>query len=201
MIYFVREELSGRVKIGYAADPAKRVAELATGSPGPLVLMGTVPGERQEEATLHAHFAQWRRHREWFEGHRDLLRGIGLLLVSQGTPTTVQDELGRRQGCRYGLKGVRVVTVWEPGRVFVIDHSVWDRRHNLDLDLAIVPEEEWEAWTHRHDHLAEPRTGRGFITICAGRVPIERALAGVNAADAVLLSDWPAPCPCWRDQS
>src|SRR5262245_56445037 len=57
-------------------------------------------------------------------------------------PRTVADELERRKGCRYGLRGVRIGVRGEPGVVYVCDGSAWDRHGKLRLDL--VPAVRWE---------------------------------------------------------
>lgn len=67
MIYLIRCELTGLVKIGYtAADAVKRMADLQVGSPTPLKLLDALPGSRVTEKRLHAHFGADRQHGEWF---------------------------------------------------------------------------------------------------------------------------------------
>jgi hypothetical protein len=64
MIYFIQSGL--RVKIGYAADPWKRLKDLQTGSAETLHLAAVLEGERDYEQFLHQHFAPYRLHGEWF---------------------------------------------------------------------------------------------------------------------------------------
>lgn len=59
MIYFVRAEQIGYIKIGLheSDDPKGRVRELQVGSPVKLTLLGTIPGDRGTESDLHRRFA------------------------------------------------------------------------------------------------------------------------------------------------
>jgi Meiotically Up-regulated Gene 113 (MUG113) protein len=54
------------IKIGRALDPFARRAALQHGSPVKLDLWCVVPGGADLEGTLHQHFAEERRHGEWF---------------------------------------------------------------------------------------------------------------------------------------
>lgn len=64
MIYLVKA--AGRYKIGTAADPERRLAEMQTGSPVRLFLLATGPGGHEREAQIHLAYASKRRHGEWF---------------------------------------------------------------------------------------------------------------------------------------
>lgn len=87
MIYFIRNERSGDIKIGYAAsNPLARMRQLQTATPDRLVMLGFVEGDRGREASLHR---QWktlrlRRDREWFTPDIELETAIRELLESEG---------------------------------------------------------------------------------------------------------------------
>jgi hypothetical protein len=57
------------VKIGYAADPRKRLGDLQVGCPFPLVLLDIFPTDnaREIEAALHSRFSAERMQGEWFD--------------------------------------------------------------------------------------------------------------------------------------
>lgn len=59
------------MKIGYATDPARRLAELQTGSSHRLRSLAVGEGGRSREAALHVEFGRWRRHGEWFRLPRE----------------------------------------------------------------------------------------------------------------------------------
>lgn len=77
-IYFVQTGVydDDPVKIGMADSVSARLAQLQTGSPWPLRLLGVVPGGAVEERDLHRRFAHLRLRGEWFEGAPELLAAI-----------------------------------------------------------------------------------------------------------------------------
>jgi hypothetical protein len=56
----------GPIKIGIAGDVAARMAQLQTGSPFELYLMGYVPGGKKLERELHQKYAHLHLRGEWF---------------------------------------------------------------------------------------------------------------------------------------
>lgn len=77
-VYFIQAG-EGPVKIGWALDPKKRLAELQTGCPSELRLIGTWPGDRELEKSAHQHFAEHRLRGEWFRPTRDVLAASSML--------------------------------------------------------------------------------------------------------------------------
>ena len=67
MIYFVRAVGTDLVKIGHTdRDVGKRVRALQTGSAYGLELLAAFTGGPEAERALHAQFATFRAHGEWF---------------------------------------------------------------------------------------------------------------------------------------
>ncbi|RAK51612.1 GIY-YIG nuclease family protein [Phenylobacterium soli] len=66
MIYVIRDSLSGYVKIGYAADPWRRLAKIQSDTPGEVRLVVSEEGDEEREAELHQQFAHCRTRGEWF---------------------------------------------------------------------------------------------------------------------------------------
>ncbi len=68
MIYFIEAIGVGNIKIGFTDhdDAVVRMAQLQTGSPVPLRLLGTIPGSLEDEKDLHRSFASARVTGEWF---------------------------------------------------------------------------------------------------------------------------------------
>jgi len=66
-VYFMRAGSDGLVKIGCATDVEKRRAELQTGCPATLEVIATIPGGRDREKALHAHWKHRRVRGEWFK--------------------------------------------------------------------------------------------------------------------------------------
>jgi hypothetical protein len=69
--YIVRATLTRLYKIGRTMDIAARLAELRTGSPDALELVASFPEDYESE--LHAKFAAFRRHGEWFAESPELV--------------------------------------------------------------------------------------------------------------------------------
>jgi uncharacterized protein (UPF0335 family) len=64
-IYFAASLDAGRLKIGLSNNTAERIATLARECRG-LEMLGTTPGNRQEELRTLERFAEWRIEGEWF---------------------------------------------------------------------------------------------------------------------------------------
>lgn len=73
-VYFAQAD--DRVKIGWSKHVASRLAQLQTGSPTPLKLLGAIPGARAAERRLHEQFAHLRLTGEWFRAAPELLDHI-----------------------------------------------------------------------------------------------------------------------------
>ena len=71
-VYFVQSGSDGPIKIGWSQDVARRIAELQTANAHALVLLGTVPGTMEDEATIHVHFAHLRMEAEWFRNSSEI---------------------------------------------------------------------------------------------------------------------------------
>lgn len=70
--YFVQSESGGPIKIGYTRqDPSQRLANLQTGSPTILKIVGLIEGN--VESSLHVKFASDRIHGEWFNPSQKIL--------------------------------------------------------------------------------------------------------------------------------
>lgn len=54
-------------KIGFSTNPEARVAELQTGNPRTLSLLGTIPGTVEDEAAMHQRYIHHNVLQEWFE--------------------------------------------------------------------------------------------------------------------------------------
>jgi hypothetical protein len=87
-IYFIEADGLGRVKIGSAKDPAKRLKELQTGSPARLRILATIQTDdpRRLEHRLHKTFMDARILGEWFHATRTLTRIID---AAAGIPTEI----------------------------------------------------------------------------------------------------------------
>lgn len=86
MIYFIQSaDGTGPIKIGFAVDPQKRIAEIQRMSPTRLRTLATIDGDRATESVLHRGFSHLRAYGEWFRPEQELLDFIAD--PSQGVPT------------------------------------------------------------------------------------------------------------------
>lgn len=76
-VYFIRSGngKSAPIKIGIAQNPEKRITELQTGNPNPLLLLCKAPVNSRKQAEflereLHNYFSYCRMEGEWFRGDK-----------------------------------------------------------------------------------------------------------------------------------
>jgi hypothetical protein len=67
-IYFVKESLSGFIKIGYYGDNLmSRIRTLKSSNPNPLLILGVIPrADMLYEKNLHNRFIKYNYENEWF---------------------------------------------------------------------------------------------------------------------------------------
>jgi excisionase family DNA binding protein len=86
-VYFVEAGENGPIKIGHTdASVASRISWLQTGSPVPLRLLASMPGDRDVEAKLHGKFVNTRIRGEWFERTETLMRIIRRYAIATKKP-------------------------------------------------------------------------------------------------------------------
>ena len=71
-LYFIEAVNTGYIKIGRSANPDQRLAQLSTGSPNQLVILGKISGGAALEAELHRRFESLREKGEWFKTSNEL---------------------------------------------------------------------------------------------------------------------------------
>jgi hypothetical protein len=169
IVYFIHDEEGGKVKVGFTADLAERQRQARTFNANRLVLLGTVQGDRKDESRIQQTFQSWHIQGEWFRADDAFLDAVRIMVASRGTARTVQDELLRRNNCRFGLAGVMVAMNGTAHQPFRILSSSWGANSQLLLKL-------------------EPADVPGDDDFVLTRVPASRC---------ALLSDWPVTCRCW----
>ena len=78
VVYFVRAETLGLIKIGATLDLSDRLKTLQVGSPDKLTCVGAIyaPDAFDQEKRLHARLRDHWSHGEWFHPHADILELI-----------------------------------------------------------------------------------------------------------------------------
>lgn len=199
VVYFVHDQASRAVKIGYAANERSRKSGLQTGNPNDLVSLGTLPGGRKEESCLHQFFAEHRLpgRKEWFRATEDVLRTIRAMLIRKGKPQTVQDELDRRHNCRHGLRGVRVALLGQGIEPFVVLCAQWNKERKLVLTVCPLSEADKEPGGLQPNGRPTIYTGTQLLEMKLDDPPGTQE--GVPADQCVLMWDWPITCRCWME--
>jgi len=78
VIYFIQENDTGNIKIGYTASKCadSRLKALQTGNPERLTVLATFQGDERAERWMHAEFSQFRVAGEWFRPAAPLIKFI-----------------------------------------------------------------------------------------------------------------------------
>jgi hypothetical protein len=83
-IYYIRKGQEGPIKIGFTKRSAeKRMLQLQTGHHERLFLIGTSPGEFDDEQAIHKELKDYRLAGEWFEPKPELLSAIKDIVENQ----------------------------------------------------------------------------------------------------------------------
>lgn len=84
-VYFIQRGERGDIKIGYSDKPGRRLSALQTGSPEPLHLLATLPGDMALERELHRRFAAHRLNGEWFRPAAEIFTFVAEQLAKRAT--------------------------------------------------------------------------------------------------------------------
>lgn len=84
MIYFIQNQRTLAVKIGFSDNVRARYRSLKTASSDTLKLLGTIPGDRVVERELHDRFSLQRLAGEWFVVNPELSSFIASCLAKRG---------------------------------------------------------------------------------------------------------------------
>jgi len=96
MIYFIRDEATQHIKIGFTKGYGKdRLRELQTGCLGQLILLLEIRGSKQDETAWHDRFEAVRERGEWFRPVPELLQAIEEMKAAQAE--TVRRALSKLQ--------------------------------------------------------------------------------------------------------
>lgn len=108
-VYLILNATLRQIKIGYSAQPLRRIVALQTSVPHHLTLMHWFPGTRETERQLHERFDSHHLGREWFYAHDDILeyfknQELAAVPKPKNTPVVVvlSEDAGRLLGPHRG---------------------------------------------------------------------------------------------------
>lgn len=78
MIYFAQIGEGGPIKIGYSADPQRRMVQLRRHYGQPMIILSVIDGDMRAESEIHRRFRDCRIGGEQFRPTSDLLEYIGI---------------------------------------------------------------------------------------------------------------------------
>lgn len=152
MIYFAHADELNRVKIGFAADPWKRLSKMQSDSPCALALVAICPGDVADEQALHTRFASDRLRGEWFGYSASIRAHVATLPTPirpqpERTVQTVSELVGISQSyASMILSGAR--TPPKNLAIFMFRRTLWKHPSIADLteaDIAVF--EKHDPWT------------------------------------------------------
>lgn len=115
-VYFIRAGDSGPVKIGFAAEPQRRLRYLQTTSHARLQILRVVEGDRAVEKYFHQKFSERRLMGEWFRFSDEMLTEPPIFI-----PRNIAESIKRLGGPAVVAAGIAVegehptpaaVTMW-----------------------------------------------------------------------------------------
>jgi hypothetical protein len=114
LIYFLQAIDGGPIKVGQSVNVPSRVRQLESKYGRPLVILGTLPGGRDEERKIHEMFAHLRFGRtEQFRPESDLLAFIGRPLFASAVPVVEpMKDSGDYKGIALVVRGSPEWKVW-----------------------------------------------------------------------------------------
>lgn len=144
MIYFAEAVGIGHIKIGYTGkeDAVERLADMQTGCPVPLRVLGLIPGTLDDEKDLHRRFASAHvagAGKEWFKPTSEILTLIpagevrsckGVEVIARSVQIKVL-TVGRKQFTKTLLQQL-------PEKNPFNDYELWDVLYDKDSDLELL---------------------------------------------------------------
>lgn len=82
-VYFIKDEVTGFIKIGCTKRIPQRFVALKSTVKHPIVVLKLISGEYKLEHSLHKRFAQYRSSGEWFRPSKELMDFIAGLEHSE----------------------------------------------------------------------------------------------------------------------
>lgn len=162
VVYFLRGEETGAIKIGTTKRLAARIAGIKTSSSEPVTLIGAVDGGVLFEKSLHDEFAAARIRREWFKPTKALLTRITELLAGQEELISGKTERGAAADDDYTKLAVRWLIAIEDKASQRLGCDIPTVRRDLALRLGLS---SGMLENFRYGRKTNPISARDFFAI------------------------------------
>jgi hypothetical protein len=130
VVYFLRDEASGLIKIGQTSDMAARLSALRTATPGSLLVLGTIPGGSEVEKAFHGKFSHLRVVREWFRDDGTIAEYVSANASPYLEPARDYKRLG-------GMSDDKIAEALGCSRPYATMMRLGRRRVRLDVALRL----------------------------------------------------------------
>jgi hypothetical protein len=194
VIYFIQDESTGLIKIGYTDGKVNdRLKALQTGCPGNLNLIYATDGDKPDERALHEQFKSARERGEWFRPASTLL----LYLIEQAGVSGFDQGVMSKADVAPAPARKWPLSVYLAGKV---GPHCW-RRDIIECGLS-----DWPMWNVREAFCQRNWTEGGDIDL--NRLPdwpvIEKAIFGTHSYTGPFFVDCPdtggrPECGCGHD--
>ena len=137
MIYFIRQENTGFVKIGYSANPVKRLSTLQVANPNKLYILGIAKGNVDDEWAYQKRYFEYFVRGEWFDLPDDIIKRI-----EKWIPCCEKGDIQPSKQTRQILPSDKRLTLKQTNA---------EKRINIILDIIELGEAE--AWVEKKETL------------------------------------------------
>jgi len=93
VVYFIRNERTQAVKIGFASDLRSRFSAIKTSASDPVVIAAAIPGGAGTEKRLHDHFKELATQGEWFRDDPSLSSAIEAFAIAYDLADLIDAQL------------------------------------------------------------------------------------------------------------
>lgn len=134
MIYFIQNQTSRAIKIGFSSNPVARLAQLQTGCADRLEMLGCIAGDVHRERSLHARLARHRLGGEWFLGNEEVVRFVHDTLADAKYNLLLSENDRLRDRLEVEMDGRAKADHAARVHVDRADHFDWIEANKPDLD-------------------------------------------------------------------
>ena len=163
MGYIYAIQCLDNVKIGFSANPERRIACVATTTHAPCTLLGVLPGTMHDERAIHRRLIDWRVHGEWFSMGA-ACSPVRAFIATLTAPATSKVFSGRR----LISMNAQIIDLWPSAEQFGCDIGLKYPSYARVMKMrGSIPEKHYDAISNaaalRGIDLTSARTREGEV--------------------------------------